>query len=100
MSSPPVAGGTAAETSRRGGGEDEGAGASGGAPVVDGRKGAEFRSLVYRRGLAAEPPEEKARYHTSRDLTTKLLRCCDGIHPMVYCISRLFETRKIFRLES
>lgn len=63
MPSPPAAGGTAAETSRRGGGEDEGAGASdGGAAVFGGRKGPEFRSLVYRRGLAAEPPEEKARY--------------------------------------
>ncbi|CAM9569542.1 unnamed protein product, partial [Ectocarpus fasciculatus] len=68
LPSPPAAGGTAAETSRRGGGEDEGAGASdGGGAVVGGRKGPEFRSLVYRRGLAAEPPEEKARRPKSLD---------------------------------
>ncbi|CAM9186365.1 unnamed protein product [Ectocarpus sp. 12 AP-2014] len=61
LPSPPAAGGTAAETSGRSGGGDECAGASGGSAVIDGKKGPEFRSLVYRRGLAAEPPEEKAR---------------------------------------
>lgn len=44
------------------------AGGGGGGDGI-GVRGAGFRSVVYRRGLAAEPPETKARYNSCIDST-------------------------------